>query len=58
MLLTFILKIIRLLNLVLKILKTDDNKIIEVNSKTDKRFKNLSNFQKLKNKKSKNPIYI
>ena len=41
-----------------KMLKVDDNKVVGVDDKVYKTFKNLSRFKKLKNKKFKNLIYI
>lgn len=54
-----ILKIIGLFEeLVLKVFRADSNKIVGVNSRTDKMAKNLSKSKKTKNKKSKNLTYI
>ena len=48
------LKATKLLDLALKAFRTDDNKIVEVDSKTSKTSKNVSKFKKSKNDKCKN----
>lgn len=53
-----LLKTIILSNLVLKVVKIDDNKIVRSGNIVDRLFKNLSKFKKLKNKKLKNLTYI
>lgn len=50
---------IKLLNLALKIFRTNNNKIVKSgNSRANKIARNLFQFKKLKNNKSKNLIYI
>ena len=58
MLITFILKIIWLLHLILKEFRANDNKIVKVVNKTYEIFKNFSKFKNSKNKTSENLIYI
>ena len=52
------LKITELSNSTSKIFKVSNNKVVQVNNRANKIFKNLSKFKKFKNKKFKNPIYI
>lgn len=43
---------------ILKMLKIDDNKVVENSYRVNKTFKNLSKFKKSQNKKSKNLMHI
>ena len=52
------LKITRLSNLVLKMFKPDDNKVVEIGGKVYKMVKNLFKSKKSINKKFKNLTYI